>query len=184
MKNDIDSLLRNDFLSFARKALRELDGTILSDDPYLDYLASKLTAFADGEVKRLIINAPPRHLKSQLGTVCLAAWILGHRPNKKIIVLACSARLAEKLARTIRAILQAKWYRNIFPTRIKKVIAKRQILPPRTAARYLRPRSMPTSPGAEATLLLSTIRTTLTMPASPISLPRRSNASTRTSSHA
>ena len=120
MKNDIDSLLRNDFLSFARKALRELDGTILSDDPYLDYLASKLTAFADGEIKRLIINAPPRHLKSQLGTVCLAAWNLAHRPNKKIIVLACSARLAEKLARTIRAILQAKWYRNIFPTRIKK----------------------------------------------------------------
>jgi len=120
MKDDIDSLLRNDFLSFARKALRELDGTILSRDRYLDYLASKLTAFADGEIKRLIVNAPPRHLKSQLGTVCVAAWILGHHPNKKIIVLACSARLAEKLARAIRAILQAKWYRDIFPTRIKK----------------------------------------------------------------
>ena len=120
MKNDIDNLLRNDFLSFARKALRKLDGTILSDDPYLDYLASKLTAFADGEINRQIVNAPPRHLKSQLGTVCLTAWILAHRPNEKIIVLAGSARLAEKLARTIRAILQAKWYRNIFPTRIKK----------------------------------------------------------------
>ena len=120
MKNDIHSLLRDDFLSFARKALRELDGTILSEDRYLDYLASKLTAFADGEIKRLIVNAPPRHLKSQLGTVCLTAWILGHHPNKKIVVLACSARLAEKLARAIRAILQAKWYRNIFPTRIKK----------------------------------------------------------------
>ena len=120
MKNDIHTLLRDDFLSFARKALRELDGSILSEDRYLDYLASKLTAFADGEIKRLIVNAPPRHLKSQLGTVCLAAWILGHHPNKKIIVLAGSARLAEKLARPIRAILQAKWYRNIFPTRIKK----------------------------------------------------------------
>jgi predicted phage terminase large subunit-like protein len=120
MKNDIHSLLRDDFLSFARKALRELDGTILSEDRYLDYLASKLTAFADDEIKRLIVNAPPRHLKSQLGTVCLTAWILGHHPNKKIIVLAGSARLAEKLARPIRAILQAKWYRNIFPTRIKK----------------------------------------------------------------
>ena len=117
---DINNLLRNDFLSFARKALRKLDGTILSDDPYLDYLASKLTAFADGEINRLIVNAPPRHLKSQLGTVCLTAWILAHRPNEKIIVLGCSARLAEKLARTIRAILQTKWYRNIFPTRIKK----------------------------------------------------------------
>ena len=113
-------MLRNDFLSFARKALRKLDGTILSDDRYLDYLASKLTAFADGEINRLIVNAPPRHLKSQLGTVCLTAWILAHHPNEKIIVLGCSARLAEKIARTIRAILQAKWYRNIFPTRIKK----------------------------------------------------------------
>ncbi len=120
MKNDIHSLLRNDFLSFARKALRELDGTILSDDCYLDYLASKLTAFADGDIKRLIVNAPPRHLKSQLGTVCLTAWVSGHRPNRKIIVLACSASLAEKLARTIRTILQAKWYRDVFPTRIKK----------------------------------------------------------------
>src|SRR5450759_1311338 len=96
MKNDIHSLLRDDFLSFASKALRELDGTILSEDRYLDYLASKLTAFADGEIKRLIVNAPPRHLKSQLGTVCLTAWILGHHPNKKIIVLAGSARLAGK----------------------------------------------------------------------------------------
>src|ERR1039458_1888310 len=84
MKTDIHSLLRNDFLSFARKALRELDGTILSEDAYLGFLANKLTAFADGEIKRLIVNAPPRHLKSQLGTVCLAAWILGHHPNKKI----------------------------------------------------------------------------------------------------
>lgn len=120
MNDKMKKLLQSDFLSFAGKCIRELDGTIVSKDAYLEYLAGKLTEFADRKFKRLLVNLPPRHLKSQLGTVCLAAWILGHRPNTKIMILACSASLAESLARSVRGIISDKWYREIFQTRIKK----------------------------------------------------------------
>ena len=114
------NLLRNDLLSFAAKALHELDGTIVSDDRYLEFLAAKLMEFIEGEIKRLIANAPPRHLKSQLGIVCLIAWILANHPQKKILLLAGSASLAEKHARAIRSILRAPWYRATFRTRLLK----------------------------------------------------------------
>jgi predicted phage terminase large subunit-like protein len=120
MTKDEITLLRNDFLSFASKALFELDGTIVSEDGYLAYLSAILTKFANGKTKRLIINAPPRHLKSLLATVCLIAWVLAHNAKEKIILLAGSMSLAETHARAIRAIMRAEWYRATFPTRIKK----------------------------------------------------------------
>jgi predicted phage terminase large subunit-like protein len=125
MKNEIGSMLRTDFLSFARKAIRRLEGTTLSRDRYLELLASELSAFADGGTKRqLLVNLPPRHLKTLLGSVCLSAWILGHNPNTKIMLLACSEKLAEKISRQIRDIMLAQWYQEVFPTRIKKGHAK------------------------------------------------------------
>ena len=124
MRNEIKRLLQTDFMSFSRKAMREYDGTRISKDRYLEYLSSKLMEFADGMVKRLLINLPPRYLKTLLGSVFLAAWILGHHPSTKIMLLAYSEELAEKIARLICSTLLAKWYRDIFPTRIEKGHAK------------------------------------------------------------
>jgi hypothetical protein len=105
MKNEISSLLRTDFLSFARKAIRRLEGTTLSRDRYLELLASVLSAFADATTKQqLLVNLPPRHLKTLLGSVCLSAWILGRNPNTKIMLLACSEKLAEKISGQIHSI--------------------------------------------------------------------------------
>jgi len=125
MKNEINSLLRNDLLSFGRKALRRLEGITLSHDRYVELLASELSAFAEGRIKRLLVNLlPPRDPKTLLGSVCLAAWILGHSPTTKIMLLACSEKLAEKFSRQIRSIMSAQWYQEIFPTRLKKGHAK------------------------------------------------------------
>jgi predicted phage terminase large subunit-like protein len=125
MTNEINSVLRRDFLSFARKAIRGLEGTTLSRDRYLELLARELSAFADGGTKRqLLVNLPPRHLKTLLGSVCLSAWILGHNPNTKIMLVACSDKLAEKISRQIRTIMLAHWYQEVFLTRIKKGHAK------------------------------------------------------------
>ena len=86
MKNEIN-LLRNDFLSFTRKAIRRLEGIRLSHDRYLELLASWLSDFADAITKQQLVNLPPRHLKTLMGSVCLPAWILGHNPTTKIMVL-------------------------------------------------------------------------------------------------
>jgi len=120
MNDKMRQLLRDDFLSFARKAIRKLDGTRISSDPYVEYLATELMRFAGGGIKRLLLNLPPRCLKTHLASILLPAWILGHDPQTKIMVLACSAELAEKIARSIRSILSADWYREIFPTCLKK----------------------------------------------------------------
>jgi predicted phage terminase large subunit-like protein len=92
----------------------------LSNDRYLELLASELSAFADSTTKRLVlVNLPPRHLKTLLGSICLSAWILGRKPNTKIMLLACSEKLAGKISGQIRDIMSAQWYQEIFPTRIK-----------------------------------------------------------------
>jgi predicted phage terminase large subunit-like protein len=117
-------VLCKDFLSFTRKATRRLEGIRLSQDRYLELLASWLSDFGDAITKQQLINLPPRHLKTLMGSVCLPAWILGHNPTTKIMVLSCSEKLAERISRGIRAILSEQWYQEIFPTRIKKGHAK------------------------------------------------------------
>jgi hypothetical protein len=59
MTPTVKALLRRDFLSFARKAILELEGTTLGNEPYLAYLAGELNHFAKEESRRLIINLPP-----------------------------------------------------------------------------------------------------------------------------
>ena len=114
------ALLRANFLAFAQKALREVDGVRLGDEPYLQYLADELEKFATGDTRRLVINLPPGHLKTSLGSVCGAAWLLAQDPTLKIIVVSHAEHLSKAIARKIRTILQSAWYREIFTTRVKK----------------------------------------------------------------
>lgn len=120
MTPELKSILRNDFLAFARKAILELEGTKLDDDPYLEYLATKLTKFLDRKTRRLLVNLPPRHLKTLLFSVCLAAWKFAHQPSAKIMIVTYAEQLAETIARNIRSILQSQWFKEVFPTRIAK----------------------------------------------------------------
>ncbi len=119
MTPTVKALLRRHFLSFARKAILELEGTQIGTDPYLKYLADELDQFAKGETRRLIINLPPGHLKTLLGSVCLSAWLLAHDPSLKIIVATHAEHLSKTIARNIRTILQMAWFKTLFATRIK-----------------------------------------------------------------
>jgi hypothetical protein len=113
-------VLRSDYSVFARKALRELEAVKLGDEPYVDYLAHEFALFARGETRRVVVNLPPGHLKTSLGSVCLSAWLLGHEPSLKIIIVTHAEHLSKSIARKIRSIVQAGWYRAVFDTRIKK----------------------------------------------------------------
>ena len=48
-------------------------------------MAKKFQEIAEGKCKRLIINMPPRHTKSEFASYMLPAWFLGRFPGKKII---------------------------------------------------------------------------------------------------
>jgi hypothetical protein len=97
MKDELKRLLRTDFLSFSRKAIFEQSGTKLSRDRYLEYLATELTEFIDGNTKRLLVSLPPRHIKTLLSSVCLSAWVFAQRPSAKIMVVTYSEQLAETM---------------------------------------------------------------------------------------
>ena len=107
MSNQLNEVLRSDFLSFARKALRELDGTTIERAPYVELLATYLEDFADGSTQRLLINMPARHLKTMLSSVCLSAWILAHDPCAQIMIVTYGGELTETISRSIRKIVQS-----------------------------------------------------------------------------
>jgi hypothetical protein len=77
-----------------------------------------LDACRRGEIRRLIINLPPRSLKSHCASIAFPAWLLGHDPTLQIICASYGQDLADKLARDTRTLMLSPWYQNIFPTRI------------------------------------------------------------------
>jgi len=68
-----------------------------------------------GKSPRLIINLPPRHLKSFIASVALPAYVLGRDPTAKIICISYSDELSRTLARDFRRIVESAWYHRVFP---------------------------------------------------------------------
>ena len=78
-------------------------------------MAKKFEQIANGEIKRLIINMPPRHTKSEFASYLLPAWFLGKYPNKKIIQCSNTAELAVGFGRKVRNLVDSEAYAKIFP---------------------------------------------------------------------
>ena len=108
--------LRLDLVTFAERAFYEFHPeTILKMNWHIELMAEKLEAFRLGRIKRLIINVPPRQLKSHLATVVFPAWCLGHNPSMKIACACYGQDLSEDFARQSRALMQTPWYQGSFP---------------------------------------------------------------------
>ena len=78
-------------------------------------MAKKFEDIANGKLKRLIINMPPRHTKSEFGSYMLPAWFLGRDPTKKIIQCSNTAELAVGFGRKVRNLVGSEQYARIFP---------------------------------------------------------------------
>jgi len=78
-------------------------------------MAQKFEDIANGKLKRLIINMPPRHTKSEFGSYMLPAWFLGRDPAKKIIQCSNTAELAVGFGRKVRNLVGSEQYAKIFP---------------------------------------------------------------------
>ena len=68
-----------------------------------------------GDLKRLIINMPPRHTKSEFASYLLPAWFLGQYPEKKVIQTAHTAELSVGFGRKVRNLVDSEDYKEIFP---------------------------------------------------------------------
>jgi predicted phage terminase large subunit-like protein len=78
-------------------------------------MAKKFEEIANGKVRRLIINMPPRHTKSEFASYLLPAWFLGKYPHKKVIQCSNTAELAVGFGRKVRNLVDGETYAKIFP---------------------------------------------------------------------
>ena len=75
----------------------------------------KLERVARGELKRLIVNMPPRHTKSEFASYLFPAWVMGQKPQTKIIQATHTAELAVGFGRKVKNLLDSDIYRDVFP---------------------------------------------------------------------
>jgi predicted phage terminase large subunit-like protein len=78
-------------------------------------MAEAFERVANGTCKRLIINMPPRHTKSEFASYLLPAWFLGRFPHKKVIQASHTAELAVGFGRKVRNLVDSDIYHDIFP---------------------------------------------------------------------
>jgi predicted phage terminase large subunit-like protein len=78
-------------------------------------MAKAFERVASGECKRLIINMPPRHTKSEFASYLLPAWFFGKFPGKKVIQTSHTAELAVGFGRKVRNLVDSANYKRIFP---------------------------------------------------------------------
>lgn len=111
-----EKLLRDDFSLFIHKCFATINpASEFLPNWHIDLLAEYLEACRNHELKRLIINLPPRSLKSVCVSVAWPAFLLGHNPAERIMAASYAASLSIKHSLDCRSILQAQWYRQLFP---------------------------------------------------------------------
>jgi len=94
-----DMQLRNDFASFLHRCFQTINpGAQFYDNWHIEAIAGKLAEVQNDNIRRLIINAPPRSLKLLDVSFAFPAYLLGHNPKTKIFVIGYGAELADKHA--------------------------------------------------------------------------------------
>jgi predicted phage terminase large subunit-like protein len=112
----VNAACRKDFVSFVRKVFHVLaPSAIFYMNWHICAIAYCLEQIRLKKIKRLIITVPPRSLKSILCSVAFPAFILGHDPTKRLIVVNYGADLASKHGNDFRAVVNSAQYRAIFP---------------------------------------------------------------------
>ncbi|MFT6491463.1 MAG: putative phage terminase large subunit-like protein [Porticoccus sp.] len=112
----LNAILRTDFKFFYQRSFAELNPAIdYQDNWHMDAIIHVLNGVINGDIRRLIINMPPRYGKSLATTVALTAYLLGLDPSKRIITACYAYSLAEKLSLECRRLMAAPFYCNAFP---------------------------------------------------------------------
>ena len=83
-------------------------------------IAQKFNDIANGKIKRLIVNMPPRHTKSEFASNYLPAWMIGKNPDLKIIQATHTAELAIRFGRKAKHVIDSPEYQEIFDTTLQE----------------------------------------------------------------
>ncbi|MGC2224371.1 MAG: hypothetical protein WA624_19475 [Methylocella sp.] len=110
-------ILKEDLTSFIERSFYELHpGHPLDLALHIEVIAIRLEAVRRGEIRRLIINLPPRHLKSHCVSVAFVAWLLGHDPAMHVICASYGRDLANDLAEACLRVMRSPFYGALFGT--------------------------------------------------------------------
>jgi predicted phage terminase large subunit-like protein len=117
---ELDALLRSDLVAFTQRVFSELNpGRTFEPGWHHDAIAYGLeVATITGQFNRLVVNLPPRSLKSIMVTVALPAFLLGRDPTKKIITVCYNQDLSNEFSRKTRQVMRSAWYRQLFPSTV------------------------------------------------------------------
>ena len=113
LKRDKQERCRQNFLPFVRQMW-----AAFIPGKHHQIMAEAFEKVASGDLKRLIINMPPRHTKSEFASYLFPAWFLGLYPEKKIIQTAHTAELAVNFGRKVRNLVNTPDFQSIFPTKL------------------------------------------------------------------
>jgi len=115
-KQELQAFLRRDLNLFIERSFSELNPqTEYLHNWHIEVIADALEQCRVGKLKRLIINVPPRSLKSHMISIAFPAYLLGHNPSTSIICASYAQDLADKLAGDCRSLMTSNWYQELFP---------------------------------------------------------------------
>ena len=112
-KKEKQELVKNDFMVFVKEMWPEF-----IEGRHHKKISEKFNQIATGKIKRLIINMPPRHTKSEFASFLLPAWMVGRKPNLKIIQTTHTTELAIRFGRKAKNLIDSPEYQKIFQTRL------------------------------------------------------------------
>ena len=107
------SEIRRDFLTFVKHMWPDF-----IEGYHHKIVAEKFNKLKARKIKRLIINMPPRHTKSEFASFLLPAWMIGNNPKLKIIQATHTAELAVRFGRKAKHLMDSEEYKDVFPTRL------------------------------------------------------------------
>jgi hypothetical protein len=90
-------------------------GELFEQNWHLEVFEWYVTEIIEGRILRLVINLPPRSLKSLTFNIALSAFLLGLNPKNRILSISCTKDLARKHSNDARKVVESEWYRLAFP---------------------------------------------------------------------
>src|SRR5271166_2596863 len=128
MDRVLQAILRTDLPSFIRKVFATVSpGEAYCHNWHVEAIACQLMPVQQGQTLRLLINQPPRSLKSICISVAYVAWTLGQDPTRRFIVASYSGDFAAELHRQFRQVVKSAWYAELFPGTQWEVARKKVI---------------------------------------------------------
>ncbi len=108
-------LIKEDFYSFLLRSFDVVNPSVeFVENWHINFICNLLEDVFSKKIKRLIINIPPRSLKSVIVSAAFPAWVLGKSPEKRIIVASYGQSIGIRHSNDCRKIMRSNWYQDIF----------------------------------------------------------------------